>query len=39
MPGFAGVLTEQEKLAVVAYFQEFWSEETYARWQEMGGND
>lgn len=39
MPGFAGLLSEQEKRAAIAYFQNFWSEEIYAQWQQMGGTD
>ncbi|MEX2468945.1 MAG: cytochrome c [Pseudohongiellaceae bacterium] len=39
MPGFAELLSEQERLAAIAYFQSFWSEEIYAQWQQMGGTD
>lgn len=39
MPGFESSLNEQEKLAVVAYFQEFWSTETYDNWLQMGGTN
>ncbi len=41
MPGFAGVLSEDEIFSVIAYFQSFWDEETYGMWSEMqktGGN-
>ena len=30
-------LEESEKLAVIAYFQNFWSDEIYAQWIQMGG--
>lgn len=39
MPGFAELLSEPEKLAAIAYFQSFWSEEIYAQWQQIGGTD
>ena len=39
MPAFEDVLDEQEKLAAIAYFQDFWSDEIYASWMEMGGVD
>ena len=39
MPAFADVLAEDEKLAAIAWFQNFWSNETYAQWQMMGGAD
>lgn len=35
MPPFKDVLSEEEQLAVIAYFQGFWSEEVYSRWLEM----
>ncbi len=37
MPGFAGQLSEEEKLAAIAFFQSYWSDEIYAQWQQMGG--
>lgn len=37
MPAFADVLNEEEKLAAIAYFQEFWSDEIYTDWMDMGG--
>ena len=37
MPGFGQVLRDDEKLAVVAWFQEFWSDEIYRQWLMMGG--
>ena len=39
MPGFSGQLNRQEKLAAIAFFQAYWSDETYAQWQQMGGTD
>lgn len=39
MPGFASQLNRQEKLAAIAYFQDFWSDDIYAQWQQMGGTD
>lgn len=35
MPPFKDVLTEQEQRAVIAYFQSFWSDEIYSRWQKI----
>ena len=37
MPGFGKVLNMREQLAVIAYFQSFWTDEVYQRWQT--GND
>ena len=37
MPAFAGVLGRDEKLAAIAYFQSFWSEEIYQRWMKLDG--
>ncbi|MFK7864854.1 MAG: cytochrome c [Pseudohongiellaceae bacterium] len=39
MPGFATQLNDKEKLAAIAYFQNFWSEENYENWMQMGGTD
>lgn len=39
MPGFESVLDQQEKLAAIAYFQNFWSDEIYANWIQMGGTN
>ena len=39
MPAFAEVLTEDEKLAAIAYFQNFWDDEIYGNWQQMGGTN
>jgi len=33
MPGFAEVLSKQEQLAVVAYFQGFWNDDVYRLWE------
>ena len=35
MPGFAGTLGDEEARATIAYFQSLWSDEIYARWQEI----
>lgn len=35
MPAFANVLSQQEKLAVIAWFQEYWTDEIYAQWQQI----
>lgn len=37
MPGFAEVLSPSEKREAIAYFQNFWTDEIYAQWQQMGG--
>ena len=37
MPAFGAVLNDQEKLAAIAYFQNFWDDETYSQWEVMGG--
>jgi mono/diheme cytochrome c family protein len=37
MPGFDSELSEEETLAVISYFQSFWSEEIYAEWLKRGG--
>lgn len=39
MPGFADVLADTDKLAAIAYFQSFWSDDIYADWLQMGGVD
>ena len=33
MPGFAGTLSEAERLATIAYFQSHWPSEIYDRWR------
>ena len=37
MPAFQHVLDKEEKLAVIAYFQNFWEDEIYSQWEVMGG--
>ena len=37
MPGFGSLLDRDQRLAVIAYFQDFWSEEIYRRWKEIDG--
>lgn len=37
MPGFALVLNKQQGQAVIAAFQSFWSDQTYADWLYRGG--
>ena len=37
MPVFRDKLTEEEKLAVISYFQSFWTDEIYGAWLERGG--
>ena len=39
MPGFESVLSQEEKLAAIAYFQNFWSDEIYDNWLQMGGTN
>lgn len=35
MPPFADVLDDDAKLAAIAYFQSFWSDEIYMQWNRM----
>jgi len=37
MPPFETVLTDEDKLAAIAFFQGFWSDEIYQQWTQMGG--
>lgn len=37
MPGFAAVLSEAERLAIVAWIQQLWSDDIYRRWAEIDG--
>lgn len=37
MPAFKDKLTEEEKQAVIAYFQNFWNDEVYSAWLQRGG--
>jgi mono/diheme cytochrome c family protein len=39
MPGFSDTLEDDDKLAVIAYFQSYWTDEVYYRWELMGGTD
>ena len=39
MPAFIDVLEQSEKLAAVAYFQDFWTDEIYQQWMQMGGTN
>ena len=36
MPGFSNVLNRQERLAIIAAFQNFWDDQTYAGWLQRG---
>ena len=35
MPGFADTLDNEDSRMTIAYFQSYWSDETYARWEEI----
>jgi mono/diheme cytochrome c family protein len=35
MPGFGEVLNKEDRAAVIAWFQSLWSDDIYARWQEI----
>ncbi len=37
MPAFSDKLTEQEKVAVIARFQDWWPDDIYKGWMERGG--
>ncbi len=39
MPAFDDVLEQPDKLAAVAYFQNFWTDEIYQQWMQMSGNN
>ena len=39
MPAFADRLSEKEKWAAIAYFQSFWNDEIYGKWEQMDGTD
>ena len=39
MPPFGAILDDDQKLAAIAYFQNFWSEEIYLAWLDRGGLD
>lgn len=38
MPAFEDSLTEEEKIAVIAYFQSLWDDKTYDRWVKMNAD-
>jgi len=38
MPSFADILSQQEKRAAVAFFQNFWTAEIYQQWQTIDQN-
>ncbi len=38
MPAFADKLSNDEKLAAIAFFQSFWSEKIYTIWKERNGS-
>ncbi len=35
MPGFAGVLNEDQRLSIIAYLQVWWPDDIYAKWEEI----
>lgn len=35
MPAYGNLLSEDQKLAVIAYYQSLWSDQAYARWREV----
>jgi mono/diheme cytochrome c family protein len=39
MPAFVDVLEQDDKLAAIAYFQSFWTDETYQQWMRMSGQN
>lgn len=39
MPAFADTLNEEQKLAAIAFFQSYWTDEIYAQWLQMGGTN
>lgn len=38
MPAFGDQLSEEEKIAVIAYFQGWWDDKTYERWVDMNAD-
>ncbi|MGK7369235.1 MAG: c-type cytochrome [Candidatus Halalkalibacterium sp. M3_1C_030] len=38
MPAFGDSLTNEEKIAVIAYFQSLWDNKTYERWVDMNAS-
>ena len=39
MPPFGEVLSDEQKLAAIAFFQSFWEEDIYQAWLDRGGLD
>lgn len=39
MPGFAAVLDEADRLAIIAWFQSLWADDIYARWWAIEQRD
>lgn len=39
MPGFGSKLNDDEKLAVIAWFQNFWPDKIYQEWLKRGGTN
>lgn len=37
MPGFKSILSDQDQLAVIAFFQNFWDDRVYMAWLNRGG--
>ncbi len=37
MPGFKGKFNDKEKISLISYFQNFWSDEIYQAWLQRGG--
>lgn len=37
MPAYGNLLSENEKLAVIAYYQSLWPDDAYARWRRISG--
>lgn len=35
MPGFAAILDEADRLAIIAWIQSLWSDDIYRRWEEI----
>ena len=35
MPGFGGVLDQNQRLSIIAYLQEWWPDDIYAKWEEI----
>jgi mono/diheme cytochrome c family protein len=38
MPAFGDQLSEEEKIAVISYFQAWWDDKTYERWVDMNAD-